>query len=134
MLAAYAHFASAARAPEQGTYITCEECVILYPEKYADTPEKCPVCRGKKEHFQPARMMDGPLADVEARELELDIENELLETVMEATREPVTVDRLKEIRSLYMRKLKFNLVHGRFERDPIVHHIREIDKLIEEQS
>ena len=27
-----------AREPQQGTFITCEECVILYPEKYRDNP------------------------------------------------------------------------------------------------
>lgn len=119
-----------AREPQQGTFITCEECVILYPEKYRDNPESCPVCHGKKEHFQPARMMNEQLARSEARELELRIEKFLIQTIKDAHESPVSAETLEKIRGLYREKLIFHLVHNQFELEPIKSYIIEMDELM----
>ncbi|MCB7129373.1 MAG: hypothetical protein J3T61_07535, partial [Candidatus Brocadiales bacterium] len=110
--------------------IPCEECVTLYPERYQDNPQGCPVCYGQKERFQPARMMDGELVNAEARELELKIEDFLLKVVLNARERPVSVETLTEIRDLYREKLIFYLVYDEFELEPIKAHLLELDGLI----
>ncbi|MBN3038070.1 MAG: hypothetical protein JW869_01475 [Candidatus Omnitrophica bacterium] len=116
--------------PQQGTIIPCEECVVLYPQKYKDNSQICPVCGGAKEHFQPARFMNHELAEIEARELELKIERALIDTLEDAQRQTVSLDTLNWIRELYMEKLIFYLVHGQFELEPVKETIYRLDGLI----
>jgi len=123
-------FSFAMKVQQQGTIVPCEECIILYPEKYEDKPQSCPVCRGRKEHFQPARMMSGELVTVEARDLELKIEKFLLKTVTSALKRPVSKKTLKEIRDLYHEKLMFHIIHDKFELEPIKAYILKLDELI----
>jgi len=116
--------------PQQGTFIPCEECVILYPEKYKDKSQSCQTCSGQKEHFQPARLMFGELAAVEARELELKIEDFLLRIILDAHKKPVPIETLSQIRDSYKEKLIFHLIYDKFELEPIKAHIVELDELI----
>ena len=117
----------------QGTIIPCEECVVLYPDKYKKAPETCPVCRGQKEHFQPARMMDAQLAALEAEELESNLEDYLLETIKQATKKTVSIKTLKEIRKFYIDKLIFHLIYNKFELATIKARIFQLDALISEK-
>ncbi|MHC4595416.1 MAG: hypothetical protein ACYS19_10780, partial [Planctomycetota bacterium] len=116
--------------PQQGTIIPCEECITLYPEKYIDKPQSCPACGGRKEHFQPARLMDDRLATVEGRELELKIEDFLLKTILDAHKRAVPLKTLKETRDFYKDKLIFHLIYDKFELEPIKGHILKLDELI----
>lgn len=120
--------------PQQGTIIPCEECTVLYPEKYKDNPQSCLICSGQKEHFQPARMMNNELAAVEARELELKIEDFLQKKVLGARKKPVSVETLKELRERYKEKLIFHLIYDKFELEPIKARILELDKQISESK
>ena len=120
--------------PQQGTIIPCEECVVLYPEKYKNDPKKCPVCYGKKEHFQPARMMDAQLIDIEAKYLEQKIESFLFDSVMNTYKQPVSKDVLVKMRKLYKEKLIFHLIYGKFEREMIKTKILELDAQIKNNT
>jgi hypothetical protein len=125
--------AASPREMEQGTVITCEECVILYPERYRENPGACPVCKGKKEHFQRARMMDGALIDEELAKLESRIEEFLFQAVLGAAEAPVKTAVLRELRALYVEKLKFHLVYSRLEAAPIKARILELDSVLSSQ-
>jgi rubrerythrin len=116
--------------PQQGTIIPCEECVVLYPEKYKADPKSCPLCHGQREHFQTARMMNDELAAVEGHELELKVEDFLLRAVLDARKKPVPIETLREIRDFYREKLIFHLIYDKFELEPIKAHILELDELI----
>jgi len=124
----------AMQAPEQGTMIECEECVVLYPEKYVDDPESCPVCDGRKEHFQPARFMDENLAEQEAKELQYRFERDVLEIVMGATEETVNIEVVKELREDYMRQLRFSMIHGFIDLEMTKAHIYKLDEFLETQD
>jgi len=118
--------------PQQGTIIPCQECTVLYPEKYKYSAQSCPVCSGRKEHFQPARMMNNELAAAEAHELELKIEDFLQKEVLGVSKGPVSVDILRKLRDLYEEKLTFHLIYDKFELEPIKLKILELDKQISE--
>lgn len=120
--------------PQQGIIIQCEECVILYPGRYLQDPESCSVCDGRKEHFQPARMMDSDLVAAEARELEYRVENSMIQCIIEASQTTATIEAFNEIRDLYMQKLRFHLIYGQYELEPIRAHIMKIDAFVKGSS
>lgn len=120
--------------PEQGVLISCEECVVLYPEKYAEQPEDCPVCGGKKEHFQLARMMEKALIAAQGRDVELKIEKFMIGTVIRRAATSISLEALQEMRDLYLNKLRFHLVYDYFELEPIKEAITVLDKAIQKNK
>ncbi len=117
--------------PPQGTIIPCELCVVLYPERYEKDPEKCPVCHGTREHFQPAQMMTREMAQMQLYELDLKIQQLMYQTIMDSLSKPVDLDQLKKMRKLYKRKLIHLLVYDFLEVEPVKEKIRQLDEAIE---
>ena len=117
--------------PPQGTIIPCELCVILYPEHYEKDPEKCPVCHGTREHFQPAQMMTREMAQMQLYELDLKIQQLMYQAIMNSLSKPVDLDQLKKMRKLYKRKLIHLLVYDFLEVEPVKEKIRQLDEAIE---
>lgn len=120
--------------PPQGTIISCELCVILYPEHYKKDPEKCPVCHGTGEHFEPAQMMTREMAQMRLHEIDLDIQEFLHETVLDSLDKPVDVEQLKKLRKFYKRKLIHILVHDFIEVEPVKEKICWLDEIIESRG
>jgi hypothetical protein len=116
--------------PEQGTFISCELCVTLYPEQ----PQMCSICRGAKEYFQPAQMMTREMAQMRLHEIDVDIQNFLYETVSDSLNQPVPIESLKELRKLYRDKLIHLLVHNFIEVEPVKEKILQLDVMIVENG
>jgi hypothetical protein len=117
--------------PPQGTFIPCELCVILYPERYEKEPQTCPICQGAKEHFQPAQMMTREMAQMQLYELDLKIQQLMYQTIMDSLSKPVDLDQLKKMHKLYKRKLIHLLVYDFLEVEPVKEKIRQLDEAIE---
>jgi len=116
--------------PQQGTFIPCEHCVILYPERYEEDPKSCPVCQGAKEHFQAARMMTREMEKMGLKEIDADIQKFINENKLE-TLEPLDIEKHKKLRKLYYSKLIYILVHDFIEVDQVKEKVLETDQTIE---
>jgi len=111
--------------PEQGTIITCEVCVVLYPEKYEEDPDTCPVCHGAKEHFQPARMMSESMAIQEAKILKLRVKRYSQAIHLE---DDQLFDRVEKVRALQYQRLIHALIYDESAVKAIAAKIRALDK------
>lgn len=118
--------------PQQGTFIPCELCVVLYPERYEKEPQTCPVCHGAKEHFQAAQMMTREMAQMRLDEMDVEIQEFLHEMAADPLDNSVDVEHLKKLRKLYKSKLIHLLVHNFIEVEPVKENIRRLDEQIGE--
>ncbi len=100
-------------------------------EHYEKDPERCPVCHGTREHFQPAQMMTREMAQMQLYELDLKIQQLMYQTIMDSLSKPVVLDQLKKMRKFYKRKLMHLLVYDFMEVEPVKEKIRQLDETIE---
>ncbi len=117
--------------PPQCTFIPCEQCVILYPDRYEKKPETCPVCHGAKEHFQPAQMMTREMAQMRLHEIDLEIQDFLYKTAINSLDKPVDIEQLKELRNRYIHKLIHLLVYDFLEIEPLKEKIITLDQIVQ---
>ena len=79
-------------------------------------------------------ILDEELAKMEAKELELRIEEFLLESVFKGFKKEVDLKTIEAIRDLYMEKLIFHLIYDHFEREPIRTFIMQLDDIIQKNQ
>ncbi len=116
------------RPPEQGTIITCEICMVLYPERYEENPDTCPACHGAKEHFQPARMMSNNMAIQEAKILELRVRGYYQKIHFEDDQIDGSSDMVEKIRALQHQRLIHALIYDESAVEAIAEEIHAFDK------
>ena len=110
---------------EQGTMMTCVYCTTVYPDLYT---KDCPICKGKKNFFRPARMMDKESSQTYMFEILSSFFKELPSIHFPLSSEEITKEEAIKIKNIALGILNDLILYNFDFKDAIVNLIRNIEE------